>query len=289
MSHTLDQLLALMTLEKIEEGRFLGQSEDLGLKRVFGGQVVGQALFAARQTAPDGRILHSCHCYFLRPGDSNEPIMYQVANLRDGNNFSARRVDAIQRGQTLFSMTASFQYPEEGFEHQDTMPQVASPEGLTSEREIMGRLGGNLPPLLRERLSGEQPFEVRPVIFHNPAKGRPEKPERYIWLRANGAMPADIHSHQYLLGYISDFNFLPTALQPHGVGFLEPGMNIATIDHSIWFHRPFNLEDWLLYAIQSPSASGARGYVRGQFYSRDGRLIASATQEGVMRRTNEPG
>ncbi|WP_213993357.1 acyl-CoA thioesterase II [Sodalis sp. dw_96] len=288
MSHTLNQLLTLMTLENIGEGLFRGQSEDLGLKRVFGGQVVGQALFAARQTVPDGRILHSFHCYFLRPGNSDEPIMYQVANLRDGHNFSARRVEASQMGQTIFTMTGSFQYPEEGFEHQDPMPRVAPPEGLPSEREILDRLTESLPPLLREKLSGEQPFEVRPVIFHNPVKGRLEKPERYIWLRANGAMPADIHSHQCLLGYISDFNFLPTALQPHGVGFLEPGMDIATIDHAMWFHRPFNLEDWLLYAIKSPSSSGARGYVRGQFYSRDGILIASAAQEGVMRRTNGP-
>ncbi len=286
MSHALDQLLTLMKLEKIEEGLFRGQSEDLGLRHVFGGQVVGQALYAAGQTIPDGRILHSFHGYFLRPGDSNEPIMYQVTTLRDGKSFSARRVDALQQGQTIFSMTGSFQHPEEGFEHQDTMPRVAPPEGLPSEREIIGRLTENLPSLLREKLSGEQPFEIRPVIFHNPVKGRLEKPERYIWLRANGAMPDDIPSQQYLLGYISDFNFLPTALQPHGVGFLEPGMNIATIDHAMWFHRPFKLDDWLLYAVKSPCASGARGYVRGQFYRRDGVLIASTTQEGVMRRIN---
>ncbi|XBS70840.1 acyl-CoA thioesterase domain-containing protein [Acerihabitans sp. KWT182] len=290
MSRTLHQLLTLTTLEKKERGCFLGQSEDLGLGRVFGGQVVGQALYAAGQTVPDGRLIHSCHCYFLRPGDSSEPILYQVENLRDGNSFSARRVDAVQLGQTLFTMTCSSQFPEKGvFTSRRHTASGSPPEGLPPEGEIFAHLAEALPPLLRERLSGEQPFDVRPVIFHNPVKGRLEKPERYIWLRANGPMPDDVLSHHRLLGYLSDFNFLPTALQPHGVGFLEPGMSIATIDHAIWFHRPFRLDEWLLYAIKSPTASGARGYVRGQFYTRAGVLVASTAQEGVMRRIGRPG
>ena len=228
MSQALSNLLALLDLEKIEEGLFRGQSEDLGLRQVFGGQVVGQALYAAKETVPVERLVHSFHSYFLRPGDSQKPIVYDVEVLRDGNSFSARRVAAIQNGKPIFYMTASFQAPENGYEHQKAMPAA----------------------------------------------------------RANGAVPDNLRIHQYLLGYASDFNFLPVALQPHGVGFLEPGMQVATIDHSMWFHRPFNINEWLLYSVESTSASSARGFVRGEFYTQDGTLVASTVQEGVMRNRN---
>ncbi|AIU73837.1 acyl-CoA thioesterase II [Hafnia alvei] len=283
MSQALKNLLDLLDLEKIEEGIYRGQSEDLGLRQVFGGQVVGQALYAAKQTVPLERNIHSFHSYFLRPGDSSQPIIYDVENLRDGNSFSARRVKAVQHGKPIFYMTASFQTAEQGFEHQNVMPDVPAPESLKSESEIASNMAHLIPESVREKFTCEKPLEMRPVSFHNPLMGKVEEPIRNVWFKANGEMPDDPRIHQYLLGYASDFNFLPTALQPHGKGFLEPGMQVATIDHSMWFHRPFRLDEWLLYAVESTSASGARGFVRGQFYNRAGELIASTVQEGVIR------
>ncbi|HDL7926374.1 TPA: acyl-CoA thioesterase II [Yersinia enterocolitica] len=283
MSQALKKLLDLLFLEKIEEGIFRGQSEDLGLRQVFGGQVVGQAIYAAKQTVPTDRVVHSFHSYFLRPGDSSKPIIYDVETLRDGNSFSARRVSAIQNGKPIFYMTASFQSQEAGFEHQNTMPDVPPPEGLMSETDIARKFAHLIPETVRDKFIGHQPIEMRPVKFHNPLQGSTAEPNRYVWFKANGEMPDDLRVHQYLLGYASDFNFLPTALQPHGIGFLEPGVQIATIDHSMWFHRPFRLDDWLLYAVESTSASGARGFVRGQIYNREGVLVASTVQEGVIR------
>ncbi|WP_411853055.1 acyl-CoA thioesterase II [Yersinia enterocolitica] len=283
MSQALKKLLDLLFLEKIEEGIFRGQSEDLGLRQVFGGQVVGQAIYAAKQTVPTDRVVHSFHSYFLRPGDSSKPIIYDVETLRDGNSFSARRVSAIQNGKPIFYMTASFQSQEDGFEHQNTMPDVPPPEGLMSETDIARKFAHLIPEKVRDKFIGHQPIEMRPVKFHNPLQGSTAEPNRYVWFKANGEMPDDLRVHQYLLGYASDFNFLPTALQPHGIGFLEPGVQIATIDHSMWFHRPFRLDDWLLYAVESTSASGARGFVRGQIYNREGVLVASTVQESVIR------
>ncbi|WJV63682.1 acyl-CoA thioesterase II [Pectobacteriaceae bacterium CE70] len=284
MSQALQNLLNLLNLEKLEEGLFRGQSEDLGLRQVFGGQVVGQALSAAKQTVPIERFVHSFHCYFLLPGNSQKPIIYDVEKLRDGNSFSTRRIRAIQNGRPIFYMTASFQNREVGFEHQNVMPQVPLPEGLLSEQEIIRSIPHLLPEQFSDKFTRERPIEIRPVKFHSPFKGEVEKPFRNVWCKANGDMPDDERTHQYLLGYTSDCNFLLTALQPHGVGFLEPGMQVATIDHSMWFHRPFRLDDWLLYSVESTSASGSRGFVRGQFYSRDGVLVASSVQEGVIRR-----
>ena len=232
MSQALKNLLTLLNLEKIEEGLFRGQSEDLGLRQVFGGQVVGQALYAAKETVPEERLVHSFHSYFLRPGDSKKPIIYDVETLRDGNSFSARRVAAIQNGKPIFYMTASFQAPEAGFEHQKTMPSAPAPDGLPSETQIAQSLAHLLPPVLKDKFICDRPLEVRPVEFHNPLKGHVAEPHRQVWIRANGSVPDDLRVHQYLLGYASDLNFLPVALQPHGIGFLEPGIQIATIDHS---------------------------------------------------------
>ncbi|AVR03137.1 acyl-CoA thioesterase II [Pluralibacter gergoviae] len=284
MSQALANLLSLLNLEKIEEGLFRGQSEDLGLRQVFGGQVVGQALYAAKETVPEDRLVHSFHSYFLRPGDSLKPIVYDVEVLRDGNSFSARRVAAIQNGKPIFYMTASFQAPESGYEHQKSMPEAPSPDGLPSELEIAHKLSHLLPQPLREKFLRDKPLEIRPVEFHNPMKGHVAPPARQVWIRANGRVADDLRVHQSLLGYASDFNFLVVALQPHGVGFLEPGMQVATIDHSMWFHRPFDMNEWLLYSVESTSASSARGFVRGEFYTQDGVLVASTVQEGVMRK-----
>ena len=286
MSLALKNLLTLLNLEKIEEGLFRGQSEDLGLRQVFGGQVVGQALYAAKETVPEERLGHSFNSFFLSPGDSQKPIIYDVEVLRDGNSFSARRVAAIQNGKPIFYMTASFQAPEDGFEHQKTMPDAPSPDELKSETEIARSVAHLLPPLLKEKFINDRPLEVRPVEFHNPLKGHVAPPARQVWIRANGELQDDLRVHQYLLGYASDLNFLPVALQPYGIGFLEKGIQIATIDHSMWFHRPFNINEWLLYNVESTSASGARGFVRGEFYTQDGVLVASTVQEGVMRNRN---
>ncbi|WP_159567105.1 acyl-CoA thioesterase II [Budvicia diplopodorum] len=284
MSEILETLLTLLQLEKIDTNKFRGQSQNLGLRQLFGGQVVGQSLSAAKQTVPEERKVHSCHSYFLRPGDSKQPIDYEVEIIRDGNSFSTRRVSAIQNDLTIFYMTASFQSDEPGFEHQAAiMPNVPAPETLASETDIAKKVAHLIPESMRALFCNEMPIEMRPVKFHNLLKASVDQPVRYVWLRANGTMPDDLGIHQYLLGYASDFNFLPTALQPHGVALLQPGMQVATIDHSIWFHRPFRLDEWLLYAIESPTASGARGYVRGQFFTRDGALVASTTQEGVIR------
>ncbi|MBO8133727.1 acyl-CoA thioesterase II [Dickeya fangzhongdai] len=284
MSQALQNLLELLNLEKLEEGLFRGQSQDLGLRQVFGGQVVGQALSAAKQTVPADRFIHSFHSYFLLPGDSQKPIIYDVETLRDGNSFSARRVSAIQNGRSIFYMTASFQTRESGFEHQCDMPQVTPPDDLPSEQDIARSMEHLIPPVMRQVFTNDRPIEIRPIKFHNPLKGEAAPPVRQVWCRANGTMPDDERTHQYLLGYTSDCHFLLTALQPHGVGFLERGMQVATIDHAMWFHRPFRLDDWLLYSVESPSASCARGFVRGQFYTREGVLVASSVQEGVIRR-----
>ncbi|MGV3345525.1 acyl-CoA thioesterase II [Enterobacteriaceae bacterium LUAb1] len=283
MGLALQNLLNLLQLEKLEEGLFRGQSQDLGLRQVFGGQVVGQALYAAKQTVPVGRIIHSFHSYFLRPGDSQKAIIYDVESLRDGNSFSARRVSAIQNGQPIFYMTASFQAPESGYEHQNQMPAVPGPDGLPSEMDIASQLAAFIPEASRAVFLAEKPLEIRPVTFHNPLKGHIDKPVRHVWIRANGVVPDDKDMHQFLLGYASDFNFLPVTLQPHGKGFLEPGIQAATIDHSMWFHRPIDLNEWILYSVESPSASSARGFVRGEFFSLNGILLASAVQEGVIR------
>jgi acyl-CoA thioesterase-2 len=206
--------------------------------------------------------------------------VYDVEVLRDGNSFSARRVAAIQNGKPIFYMTASFQAPEPGYEHQKVMPPAPSPDELKSETDIARALAHLLPTQMKEKFICDKPLEIRPVEFHNPMRGHTAEPKRQVWIRANGIVPDDFHVHQYLLGYASDFNFLPVALQPHGVGFLEKGMQVATIDHSMWFHRPFDINDWLLYSVESTSASSARGFVRGEFYTKAGILVASTVQEG---------
>ena len=280
----LNDLLAMLALERIEEGHFRGQSQDLGFGAVFGGQVMGQALSAAYQTVSPERMVHSLHCYFLRPGDVRHPILYEVEHIRDGNTVSTRRVQAIQHGKSIFYLNASFQLEEPGLDHQDGMPQVQGPDGLRSEQEWAEQLKAFIPPFLHDKLLSEKPIEMRPVSFVNPLQAEPCSPNRYVWFKANGQMPDEPAIHRYLLAYASDFNFLPTALQPHGVAFFDRDLQVATIDHAMWFHRDFRFDDWLLYAVDSPSASGGRGLVRGQFFNRQGKLVASTIQEGVIRR-----
>ncbi|GDY26605.1 MULTISPECIES: acyl-CoA thioesterase II [unclassified Agarivorans] len=283
MSKVLKDLLELLTLERIEEGLFRGCSQDLGFGAVFGGQVMGQALSAAKETVDEKRQVHSFHSYFLRPGDPNHRIVYDIESIRDGRSMSTRRVKAIQFGKPIFYMTASFQEPTIGFEHQDEMPQVPAPEELQSEQEYAFQLRDQLPDAVRDKFICDKPLEMRPVSFVNPLQPEKLEAKRCVWFKANGQMPDDGRIHRYLLAYASDFNFLPTALQPHGRSFIEPSIQTATIDHSMWYHQDFRLDEWLLYVVDSPAASQGRGLVRGQFFTREGKLVASTIQEGLIR------
>ena len=285
MRPILSELLDLLRLEPIEVNLFRGQSQDLGWGAVFGGQVLGQALSAAARTVPPDRAVHSLHGYFLRQGDARKPIVYEVDRIRDGRSFTTRRVVAVQGGNAIFSTSASFQVEERGFDHQDPMPpDVPPPEDLVSDAEASRAWAHALPEGLRARALAERPIEVRSVEPWNPLTPTVLPPVRRVWYRAVDPLPDDPALHRYLLAYASDFNFLTTAMQPHGVSFATPGMQVASLDHAMWFHRPFRMDDWLLHVIGSPSASGSRGLVRGQFFDRAGRLVASTAQEGLMRR-----
>ncbi len=283
MSQVLAELQDLLSLETIEEGLYRGKSQDIALGHVFGGQVIGQALSAAKRTIDINRTAHSFHCYFLRPGDATRPIVYDVENIRDGGSISTRRVKAIQNGKQIFFLTASFHQSEGGFNHQAKMPDVTSPENLPSELEMARKFADQIPQKIRKQVTCEKPIEIRPVEFFNPLKPEKSPPLRHVWMKANGDLPDDLRVHKYLLAYASDFAFLPVAGQPHQVSFMLPQFQMATIDHSMWFHREFRFDDWLLHVIESPSASNDRGFVRGQFFDRNGRLVASTAQEGVMR------
>jgi acyl-CoA thioesterase-2 len=288
----IDELMAILQLERIEENIFRGRSQDLGWGRVFGGQVVGQSLSAAEQTVPEGRSVHSLHGYFLRPGDAKESIVYMVDPIRDGKSFTTRRVVAIQNGKAIFNLSASFQIAEEGFGHQSPkMPDVPGPDELLGEQELGRRylerlpeaIRNKLPRALRERVVADRPIEVRPVAPVDPMNPGEREPVRHVWFRANGPLPGARSIHQYLLAYASDFHLLGTTMQPHSVTWLTPGMQVASLDHAMWFHRPFRFDDWLLYDLEAPSAQGARGLAQGRWFTRDGVLVASSMQEGLIR------
>jgi acyl-CoA thioesterase-2 len=278
----LADLLHLLELERIEDNIFRGESRDLGGERVFGGQVLGQALTAASYTA-DGREVHSLHAYFLHPGDVNANIVYQVDVARDGRSFSNRRVVAIQHGRPIFNMTASFQVPEQGFEHQAAMPQVPGPEGLSDAREIPPEILAKVPEKMRRFLTHDRPFELRPVEPIQVLSPKSAEPVRHIWIRTVEALPDDPHLHRNVLAYVSDYQLVGTATLPHGIHFAAGNVQMASLDHAMWFHRPFRADEWLLYSMWSPNASGGRGLALGQFFSTDGRLVASTAQEGVIR------
>lgn len=283
MSAVLTELLDLLSLERIEENLFRGPSQDLGWGQVFGGQVLGQALSAAAQTAPSDRRVHSVHAYFLRPGNPKHPIVYTVDPIRDGRSFTTRRVVAVQNGRAIFNLSASFHIPEEGLEHGDEMPDAPAPEGLPNAEQLARDWAKALPSPWREKAMAERPIEIRPVDPFSPMDPPVREPTRLAWFRAHDVLPEDPAVHQYLLAYASDFHFLTTALQPHGKTWISGDLQLASLDHSMWFHRPFRFDDWLLYAVDSPAAAGARGLVRGQFFDRSGRLVASTAQEGLMR------
>jgi acyl-CoA thioesterase-2 len=287
MSAVLDELVKLLSLETIEENLFRGQSQDLGWGIVFGGQVLGQALSAAARTVPPERHVHSLHAYFLLPGDVHKPIVYDVDRIRDGSSFTTRRVVAIQSGRPIFNMSASFHKSEPGFEHHEPMPDVPPPETLKTEQQLAAEAG--LPPELYERAIAKRPFEIRPVEAIDPTRPRPRPPRRVDWLRTVSALPDSPSLHESLLAYISDHHFIGTALLPHGVSVLTPGIQLASLDHVIWFHQPLRVDDWLLHVMESPVARGGRGLARGRFYTRSGALVASTAQEGLIRQRKNPG
>lgn len=266
MPDALNDLVTLLELEAIEENLFRGNSQDLGLPQLFGGQVLGQALSAASRTT-SGRHCHSLHGYFLRPGDPHRPVVYQVDAVRDGASFATRRVTAIQKGRPIFFCSASFHSEEEGFDHQPAMPEVAPPEALEGSVARVKRFAGH--PIEFLRLGDEN------------EPGQPAR--KRLWFRLAGELPDDPALNRHLLAYSSDFNLLTTSLVPHDIQYGDPKLQIASLDHAIWFHRETRVNDWLLYDMDSPWSGGARGFARGSIYDRQGRLVASTAQEGLTR------
>jgi len=281
----LSRLLDLLNLEAIEENLFRGLSPPEPVQRVFGGQVLAQALVAATRTVDAARLCHSFHAYFLRPGDPKVPILYQVDRSRDGASFTARRVVAIQHGAQIFTLAASFQKTEPGFEHQAQMPLVPDPESLEDDQQVLLRQP-DLAPAARAWIARERSFETRSVLGRGPSGPSGDRPARaavdHIWLRTRGAVSDDPVLQRALLAFVSDMSLLDTALLPHGKSIFSD-VKVASLDHAMWFHRPFRADDWLLYAQDSPSASGARGFNRGAIYTREGVLVASVAQEGLIR------
>ena len=283
MDRRLADLQQQFELERLEVNLFRGQSRDTGSPQVFGGQVLGQALKAASVTIDDGRVVHSLHAYFLRRGDFTKPIVYSVDRSRDGGSFSTRRVVAIQNGEQIFICSASFQTPEPGLDYQAAAPPVPPPEDLKPFAKPSPPELAKLPEKLRRWLEIERPFEFRPVQTYNPLAPVASVPVRQIWMRAVDKLPDDEALHRCLLAYMSDYWLLDTSTMPHGSSFLRGNLIMASIDHAIWFHRPARVDDWLLYSLDSPSSSGARGFARGSLYSRSGTLVASTAQEGLIR------
>ncbi|MEL6289926.1 MAG: acyl-CoA thioesterase II [Pseudomonadota bacterium] len=280
----LDDLQRILDLERLEVNLFRGNSPDIGWQRVYGGQVIGQALVAACRTVDADRHAHSLHGYFMRPGDPSAPIIYEVERIRDGRSFLTRRVVALQHGEAIFSMSASFHRDEPGFEHQMPLPaDLPMPEELPDEQSLIAKFADKMPDNIRAYWERERPIEMRPTDISRYLSRSDQAPQQYVWIRGTGALPDDYALHQCVLAYASDFTLLDTALIAHGKLIFDKDMQLASLDHALWFHRRFRADDWLLYAQDSPFAGGARGYCRGSVYTRDGVLIASVAQEGLMR------
>lgn len=281
------ELIALLQLEKLEDNLFRGQSRDIGTRYVFGGQVLGQALSAAQQTVEEGRHAHSLHAYFLRAGNIDAPIIYNVERTRDGQSFSARRVIAIQHGQTIFVMTASFHVPEEGAQHQFPMPLVPMPEDLPEVNIVSPEELDRVPAKRQRWLKNTGPFEFRHVHPRNEINPTKQPPYQNVWFRLVDRAPDSPILHRSLLAYASDFHLVGTTTFPHAISYLQPNVRMASLDHAIWFHREFRADDWLLYSCDSPSAQESRGLARGMIFTRDGTLVASTAQEGLIRVVDE--
>lgn len=285
MHPVLDDLLHLLRLERIEDNFFRGESRDIGSAQVFGGQVLGQALSAAHHTVED-RTAHSLHAYFLRRGDMEAPILYEVDRARDGGSFSVRRVVAVQHGRPIFNLAVSFQKLEQGLEHQADMPDVAGPDGLQDSTELAPEILERIPQKMRRYLTHERPFEFRPVRPINFSEPEVLPPIKHIWIKAVDTLPDEASVHQTLLAYVSDYELLGTSTLPHGLAFGAGHVQMASLDHAVWFHRKFRIDEWLLYTMDSPNASGARGLARGQLFTESGTLVASTAQEGLVRLTD---
>ena len=288
MQDLVTELFDLLRLERIEDNLFRGQSRDIGTRYVFGGQVLGQAVSAAQQTVEAVRVVHSLHAYFLRAGDIEHPIVYDVNRTRDGKSFSVRRVTAIQHGQPIFVLSASFQEPEPGAEHQISAPEVPQAEDLPVPQPLSPETLGKLPPMIQRWLSRRGPFEFRPVYPRDELNPTKRPPYQQVWFRLCEPIGDDANRHRALLAYASDFHLIGTTTFPHGISYLQPNVQMASLDHAMWFHRPFRIDDWLLYACDSPTAQGARGLARGSIYDRKGVLVASTAQDGLIRVLPEP-
>jgi acyl-CoA thioesterase-2 len=283
MSQALANLLAVLDLEKIEENLFRGRTHEVHWQRVFGGQVIGQALVAASRTV-ENRQPHSMHAYFLLEGDPSIPIIYEVERIRDGGSFSTRRVVAIQHGRAIFFTSVSFQVAEEGFEHQFPMPDVPMPEDLPGEADLIEKFIDHMPPPMKAYFASERPIEIRPTDIALFMGLTPREPHRSAWLKAAGTLPDDPHLHQCVLAYSSDMTLLDTALVPHGKSIFSKEILAASLDHALYIHRPFRADEWMLYVQDSPFSGAGRGLSRGLIFSRTGELIASVMQEGLIRK-----
>jgi acyl-CoA thioesterase-2 len=282
-SNHVTELVELLQLERLEDNLFRGQSRDIGTRFVFGGQVLGQALAAAQQTVDPVREAHSLHAYFLRAGDIDAPIVYSVERTRDGGSFSSRRVVAIQHGQPILDGSISFQVPEQGVEHQTRMPEVPSPEDVEPMHALSPAELARLPVKLQRWLGIDGPFAFRQVWPRDEQHPAKRPPIQHIWFKLTQPIDDSAILHRALLAYASDFHLIGTATLPHGISYLTHNVQMASLDHALWFHRPFRVDEWLLYSFDSPTAQGGRGLARGQIFSRDGRLIASSAQEGLIR------
>ncbi|MEJ2540394.1 MAG: acyl-CoA thioesterase II [Gemmatimonadota bacterium] len=283
MSFTATDLIRLLDLEPIEHNIYRGQNRDVGTGMIYGGQVLAQALVAAARTVPSDRPVHSMHGSFILAGDLSVPVVYFVDRLRDGGSFTTRRVTAIQHGNAIFNLSASFHRPEAGLEHQVEMPAVPDPDTLTPELEVIRARREDIPEPLRDTLTQDRPLDIRPVDDPDPFDRSVRSPRRCLWVRANGTLDDDPLHHQAVLAYASDYGLLVAALRPHGMNFRDPRLMVASLDHSIWFHRPFRADEWLLYEVESPVSGGGRGFARGTYFSRSGDVVASVAQEGLVR------
>ncbi len=281
-------LVALLDVEEIDTDLYRGARQPGGEGRVFGGQVIAQALQAAQRSTEAPRTAHSLHAYFMRPGDDRYPILYRVERDFEGRSFATRRVIAMQKGKPILNLACSFQTPEEGLHHQDAMPDVPAPDTLTPERELLARLGDQVPAPLRAFLQRPRPIELRPVDPRQMLAPEPRDPTQAIWFRLVAPIGDDPALHRAVLAYASDFALLGTSTLPHGVNWLIDDMQTASLDHALWLHEPFRADEWLLYTTDSPWAGHARGFNRGRIFSADGRLVASVAQEGLIRLRSSP-
>ncbi len=280
----LSELLDILTFQKTDDDTYIAKNLFIGSPNVYGGQVLAQAISVANLTIADDKVLHSIHSYFINPGDNDEDIIYKVETIKDGKSFNTRRVVATQKGRDIFVLVASYQKPEVGIEHQVVMPNVARPDSLTSFSDLFAEFAEKFKVEPRGIFSPKGPFVFHPVEHYDPFNPRIRPPMNHTWFKTNGALSDDSKLHQTTLAYASDFNLLITALMPHGLSFFTTPMQIASLDHAMWFHRPVRTDDWLLYVVESSNANSGRAFCTGKIFTKDGLLVASTAQEGLIRK-----